>query len=93
VKNVDSQRLLSVVVTSSTLTQEEKIGDLSSGHRSCVWVNADNEASVSVSYRMQSGASIVVPLYGYIEPGYTGWISAEVSSNGAHTITEDVDSY
>ncbi len=92
-RNVDSQPLRSgvVAVRSSISTRTYAVGDLSPADKTCVWVNADNEASVDVTFTTQSGAPKVIPLNGYIEPGYSGWISADVTADGARTINKDID--
>jgi hypothetical protein len=92
-RNVDSHPLQSgeVAVRSSDSTRSYAIGDLAPAETACVWVKATNEASVDVTFTRPSGARKVIPLHGYIEPGYSGWISAEVTVDGARTIKEDID--
>jgi hypothetical protein len=92
-RNVDGQPLGSgqVAVRSSISNRTYPIGDLAPGDKTCVWVKADNEASVDVTFTTPSGAAKVMPLNGYIEPGYSGWISADVAADGARSINEDID--
>jgi len=93
VRNVDTQPMHSgeVTVTSSLSTRRYSIGDLAPSNRSCVWVKADNEASVDVTFALPGDKSKTIPLDGYIEPGYSGSISAEVTAEGARDIKRDVD--
>lgn len=95
VRNVDDQALRSgeVTVTSSLSTRRYSIGDLRKGRKACAWVKADNEASVAVTVKTPNGTSKVIPLHGYIEPGYSGWISAQVTADGARDIKHDIDFY
>ena len=95
VQNVDRQPLRSgeVAVKSSLSTRRYTIGDLAQAHRACVWVKADKEASVDVTFKTPNGTSRVIPLSGYIEPGYSGWISAEVTGEGARSVHDDIDVY
>ncbi|MBL0216568.1 MAG: hypothetical protein IPQ07_22130 [Myxococcales bacterium] len=92
-ENVGSQPLRSgqVAVRSSISTRTFPVGDLTPAASACVWVEADNEAHVDVTFTLPSGALKVIPLHGYIEPGYSGWISAEVTSEGARSIKQDID--
>jgi hypothetical protein len=95
VRNVDSQPLRSgeVAVRTRRTARQYQLGDLGQGNKACVWVKADNEASVDVTFKTRNGESKVIPLHGYIEPGYSGWISAEVTAEGARDIKHDVDLY
>jgi hypothetical protein len=93
--NVDTQPLHAgqVTVRSRVSARGYAIGDLTPAASSCVWVNADNEAAVEVTFTLPSGAPKVIPLNGYIEPGYSGWISAEVTAEGARSIKQDIDPF
>jgi hypothetical protein len=95
VRNVDNQPLRSgeVNVTSSLSTRRYSIGDVAPSNKSCVWVKADNEASVDVTFAIPGNKSKTIPLDGYIEPGNSGSISAEVTAEGARDIKRDVDLY
>jgi hypothetical protein len=95
VRNVDNQPLRSgeVTVTSSLSTRRYSIGDLSPAGRSCVWVKADNEAGVDVTFAIPGDKSKTIPLDGYIEPGYSGSISAEVTAQGARDIKRDIEPF
>lgn len=92
-RNVDSRPLRSgeVAVRTSISTRLYAIGDLAPGDTACAWVKADNEASIDATFTTPSGAAKVIPLNGYIEPGYSGWLSAAVTAEGARTIDEDID--
>lgn len=92
-RNVDGQPLGSgqVSVRSSISTRTYPVGDLAPGDKSCVWVKADDEASVDVTFTTPGGTATAMPLNGYIEPGYSGWISAEVTVAGARSIKENID--
>jgi hypothetical protein len=94
-RNVDTQPLHSgeVAVRSSISTRSYSVGDLAPASTACIWVSTDNEASVDVTFTTSNGASKVIPLNGYIEPGYSGWISAEVSADGARDVKDDIDLY
>ena len=91
--NVDTQPLRSgeVAVRSSLSTRTYPVGDLAPAASACIWVKADNEASVDVTFILTSGAPKVIPLNGYIESGYSGSISAEVTGEGARSIKADID--
>jgi len=91
--NVDSQPLRSgeVAVRSSLSTRLFEVGDLAPSATACVWVKADNEASVDVTFAMPGRAPEVIQLDGYIEPGYSGSISAEVTGDGARSVKNNVE--
>lgn len=95
VHNVGTQTLRSskVVVTSSISTRAYAVGDLPRDDTTCVWVKADSEASVDFRFTAPSGVSKATPLNGYIEPGYSGWISADVTVDGARAIEQKFDSF
>jgi hypothetical protein len=80
-------------VRSSISTRTFPVGDLAPASEACVWVNADSEASVDVTFKMPSGAEKAIPLNGYIEQGYSGWISAEVTPEGARSIKKNIDMF
>jgi hypothetical protein len=90
--NVDTRPLRSgeVTVTSSRSTRRYAVGELAPRATGCVWVKADDEASVDVTFTTTSGAPITSQLDGYIEQGYWGWISADVAADGAREIKQDL---
>jgi hypothetical protein len=91
-RNVDSKPLRAgeVAVRSSISTRLYWVGDLAPGDRACVWVKPDNEASVDVTFTTQAGKAKVMPLNGYVEQTNRGWISADVASDGAQNVREDI---
>lgn len=92
VKNVDGQALLSgqVQVKATYSSRDYLIGDLAPGAEACVWVKADHESAVAVRF---AASRKEIWLDGYIEPGYSGSISAEVTATGARSIRSHVDPY
>ena len=91
--NVDSQPLRSVEVSaeSSISTRWFAVGTLEPDETSCVWVKADHEATVRATFMTPSGTVTVVPLAGYVEQGYSGWISADVTAGGGRSIEQAID--
>jgi hypothetical protein len=81
------------MVKSSLSTRSHRVGDLFPDETACVWVKADNEASIELTFMAPDGASKVIPLHGYFEPGESGWISAEVTVEGSRTIDSNIDPF
>jgi hypothetical protein len=95
VRDVDTQPLRSgdVAVRTRSSTKSYALGDLAPTATACVWVKPDGESSVDVTFTVPSGAHETIPLNGYIEPGNNGWISADVTRDGARTIEEDINPF
>jgi hypothetical protein len=91
--NVDSEPLHAgiVAVSSDVAPRMYTLADLAPNATVCVWVEPEGEASIDVTFRLPTGASKPILLDGYVESGYTGSISADVTASGARAIKRDID--
>jgi hypothetical protein len=94
-RNVDSRPLRrgEVAVRSDMSTTLYAIGDLAPAETACVWVKGASEASIDVTFTMPAGEVKVMPLNGYVEQSYSGWISADVAADGARNVQENIEFY
>jgi hypothetical protein len=80
-------RSVTVAVTGNSYA----LGDLAPGQTTSVWVAPTSESGVDVSFATASGGVKHAALSGYIEPGYSGWISADLTTNEAVNIEDHVE--
>jgi len=67
------------------------LGDLAARATTSVWVHPTGDSGVEVSVTDQAGQVKRLPEFGYIEPGYRGWISADLTSVGVRHIDGRVE--
>jgi hypothetical protein len=89
--NVERSTLRSLKV--SVTGNSYPVGDLDPGATTSVWVKPTSESGVDVSFVTSAGQVTQVPVHGYIEPGYSGWISADLTTVGARNVEDHVELY
>jgi len=90
-RNVENIPLRSVTV--AIRGDSYAVGDLAPGATASVWVKPTSECTVEVSYASARGEVKPAPLGDYIEPGYGGWISADLTATEPRDVIDAVEDY
>ena len=89
--NVEPAPLRSVTVT--VTGDSVVIGELAPGATASVWVKPTAECHVEVSYAAATGDVKHVAVGDFVEPGFGGWISADLTATDARDVVDAVEDY